>query len=324
MQTKLKFNYVMPKFRVSNGALNAHGGRVITAGIDLTRFNANPQLFYMHDWCSNLGKWENIEKMGDELLMVPIFDEDDEFAVSIKKKVDKGFLKAASIGIEILEMSNDPSVMLSGQTRPTITKCSLLEVSIVTLPANPEACTLHKVIYKGETLNLGATNDLLKLDYLFNNQSNKKPIISNMKDIALKLGLSADATDAQIQAAIEAMQSNRIEGLIALGKTKGVVTAENEAIFRKMAAKDFENTSEFINQSQALETAKTTETTKVETKQESMADLIAEVKKLNTQSSDKNDKSNWTFEEYSKKDPKGLLEIKNTDPERYKKLAASY
>ena len=152
---------------ITTSGLNCYGGRVLTSGGILTQYYKNPVLLYMHKRGFDgktmpIGYIENIRIDGEQLIGTPVFDEKDEFAKQIGQKWEDGFLRMFSAGIEIIETSADPEFMLPGQTRPTVTKWKLEEVSIVDIGGNDEALRLS---YQGKVLNLfsGEDSDVLPL-----------------------------------------------------------------------------------------------------------------------------------------------------------------
>lgn len=105
-------------FKLSDESVNSHGFRVLTAGIDLSRFNTNPVMCYNHDTYSlPIGRWEHLRIEGDSLLADAVFDTSDPEAAKIARKVEEGFLKGCSISIYVKQADN--SEMLPGQTSPT-------------------------------------------------------------------------------------------------------------------------------------------------------------------------------------------------------------
>lgn len=133
---------------ISTSGLNCYGSRVLTSGIDLTQYQKNPVLLWMHRRSFNgkdmpIGRMENLRIDGDRLIGTPVFDENDEFAKQIASKWENGFLRMASAGIEIIETSDAPEHLLQGQTRATITRCKLEEVSIVDIGGNDDALQLY-------------------------------------------------------------------------------------------------------------------------------------------------------------------------------------
>lgn len=177
-------------FVVSDERLNTHGFVVRTSGIDYTDFERNPVMYYNHDDMRGgvIGRWENIRVDGTRLLMDAVFDESSEVGARVKKQVDDGFLRCASIGIASPSMEDINGVQ-------TAVKCRLREISIVDIPANGNAVKLYN--QQGEevfTLSdwLGEKHDPLR------------------KTIIALLGLSDRASDCEILEAIE-MRSNRLK-----------------------------------------------------------------------------------------------------------------
>lgn len=201
-------------FILSDESLNSYGFRIITAGIQLEQFRKNPVMYFMHRRPNKydekveeklpIGIWENIRVEKNQLLADAKFDLSDPFAKKIADKVENGFLRMASLGAEPIEASSDLSLLVQGQTRETVTICNALEASIVDMGGNLNSfalsaecgCALYN---KGNLINLSNSSEnsiqLLKIN---TNQS------INMKKIAIALGLSEDASEEQIIAAISA------------------------------------------------------------------------------------------------------------------------
>ena len=198
---------------ISNSKLNSYGFRVLTEGIDTTQYARNPILLWMHnrpfrgttDEVLPIGRIENLRIDGDNLIGTPIFDEQDEFAQRIAAKWDAGILKMASAGLEVVELSDDPSMLVQGQRRSTVTKSKLTEVSIVDIGANDDALALYK---DGKTITLSA-GDSQELDFM--NINNNPKTKAQMKKIALQLGLPENATEQEIASAITKLQNDAAE-----------------------------------------------------------------------------------------------------------------
>jgi len=154
----------MPKstktFILSNGRVNSNGFRVVTAGIDLSDFRKNPIMYWLHIYPSDkdmgknqllpIGFWDDIKIDGDNLTAVPNFDGSDDFAMKIYHKVEHGTLRAASVSIEPLQLDENKSNWLPGQTSATYVRSKIDEASIVDKPSNPDALALSygsNVIY---------------------------------------------------------------------------------------------------------------------------------------------------------------------------------
>lgn len=197
----------MPKETViSNSSLNSYGFRVLTSGIDLTQYQRNPILLWMHsratwgrtDDVLPLGRMENLRVDGDNLIGTPVFDENDEFARKVKAKWDAGFLKMVSAGLRVIEESDDPAVLVQGQRYATVTKCKLLEVSIVDIGANDDAIVLYDD--QDRRINLSQGDNGVCLTPINNQNIHLNTNQMELKQIALALGLAESATEQEVLA----------------------------------------------------------------------------------------------------------------------------
>lgn len=202
---------------ISNSSLNSYGFRVLTEGIDLTQYKRNPILLWMHNrpWqgVNNevlpIGTMENLRIEGDNLIGTPVFDETDEFAMKIKAKWDAGVLRMVSAGLDVIEQSDDPAVLLTGQRLSTVTKCKLREVSIVDIGANDDALQLYN---EGKVVNLSNGNREMSFLKPVNNHLNSN---QTMNEIALKLGLAENATKEEVLEAVEqlSLKASKVDTL---------------------------------------------------------------------------------------------------------------
>lgn len=198
------------KVVINTPSLNSFGSRVLTSGIDLSQFKRNPVLLWMHNrpWRGTadevlpIGTVQDLEVKDEILTGVLKFDENDPFAKRIKEKWDAGVLRMVSMGIDAIELSDDPAHLVSGQTRMTVTRSKLREVSVVDMGSNDDALALY---YEDKRLNLasGEIEHILKPI---------KPIL-NMNQIAVKLGLQPNASTDDVLRAIETLQARADEGM---------------------------------------------------------------------------------------------------------------
>ncbi len=145
-------------FVLSDETVNSYGFIVLTDGIDTTAFERNPVMLYMHNRDGNvIGRWDNIRKEGKRLLADAVFDESTELGAQVKKQVESGFLRAVSIGIEDIAKEVFNGV-------ETVTKCRLIEVSVVDIPSNENAVKLFRrsggYVYKLRELESDTPQDL--------------------------------------------------------------------------------------------------------------------------------------------------------------------
>lgn len=145
------------RFVLSTEAKNSHGFRVRTAGIDLSQYERNPIMLFMHkrpteqraDQILPLGNFVDLEVRNSQLTGVPCFDESDDFAMKIYHKVENGTIRMASVGL-------DPDVWEKTDDELWLEKSILNEVSICDIGSNSDALAYDVVLYdkKGEMITL--------------------------------------------------------------------------------------------------------------------------------------------------------------------------
>lgn len=193
------------RVRITNETLNSYGTWVLTSGLEITQFERNPVLLDMHRRGLVVGYVKDIRKEGGEVTGELVFDEASPESIRLKKQYEFGSLRMVSAGIEILELSEDPSLFLEGQTRPTVVRSRLVEVSTVDIGSNDDALVLSM---DGDTLKLGkdGTNPLPLI-------GNKPYKTKNMElsEMALEMGLPATATEAEVKAKIADLKAAKQE-----------------------------------------------------------------------------------------------------------------
>ena len=191
---------------ISDGSLNSYGFRVLTSGIDITQYQRNPILLWMHtrpfrgttDEVLPLGRVENLRVDGDSLIGTPVFDEGDEFARKVKAKWDAG--------LKVIEESNAPEDIVAGQRYATVSKSKLFEVSIVDIGSNDNALVLYND--KDELINLAQGKGEIFLSPIIN------PLTANqmdIKQIALAAGLPETATEAEVLQTVAQLRDDASE-----------------------------------------------------------------------------------------------------------------
>ena len=158
------------RVRISNESLNSYGFRVLTSGMEVGQYSRNPVLLYMHERGNVIGYVKDLKVEDNEITGELMFDEATELSQRCKKQWEFGSLKMVSVGIDILEMSEDPKFLVEGQLRPTVTKSKLFEVSLVDVGANDDALVLQK---DGQRIELGKDGGMV-LPLLHNNNNNQK------------------------------------------------------------------------------------------------------------------------------------------------------
>jgi HK97 family phage prohead protease len=303
----------MPKFILSDESVNKYGFRVLTSGIQLDAFMNNPVMFYNHDR-ENLpiGKWTNIKVEGTKLTADPEFDTNDEFAMKIKDKVDKGIINCASIGFDILETSFEQALLVDNQIRPTVTKCCLFETSIVDIPGNSNSIKMRGIELRGNI-----TENEIELFIPKISTHN----LLEMKETAKLLGLADTATEAEINAAITKLQTEKLraEGnsenglkvLLSLAENKGF---KKETI-EKLAKADFNAAFDLVNDAPAKDAGENITQTTPKGGNASLTDLVTELRKSSGTAP-----TEMKFSEMLRKNPAALEAMERENPTQWKAL----
>lgn len=188
------------RIRLTDGSLNSYGFRVLTDGIDLTRYTANPVLLYMHERGNIIGILKDLKVEDGALTAEPVFDEASERSRVCKQQYEFGSLRMASVSLEILGTSEAAEDLVAGQTRPTVTRSLLMEVSLVDIGSNPNSIRLTK---DGKQVELtdGEECALPLLSPINTNPKTSKEMTEQERiALALAMGLKETATVAEIQA----------------------------------------------------------------------------------------------------------------------------
>lgn len=194
------------RVRLTNDSLNSYGYRVLTEGVDISQYQRNPLLLYMHCRGLTIGLLKDIRKENGEITAEPVFDEATELSRQCKKQWEFGSLRMVSIGFDIIETSDDPEHLVVGQRRPTVTKARLYEVSVVDIGANDDAIKLRK---DGELFTLSDGGDCPLP--LLNCKSTIKSQQMELKTLALALGLTETADEAAVNAKIAELKAAKEE-----------------------------------------------------------------------------------------------------------------
>lgn len=233
------------RVRISNDSLNSYGSRVLTSGLDVAQYNRNPVLLYMHERGNVVGYVKDLKVENNEVTGELMFDCASELSQRCKKQFEFGSLRMVSAGLDILETSEDASVLVQGQTRPTITKSKLFEVSVADVGANDDALVLHK---DGKRITLGRDGDC-PLPLLNNNNNKQKTEEMENKTIALNLGLPETATEAEISAKIAELNAVKEQNASLLQEKEKLTLARiNSLVEQAIADKRIElnNKDQFV------------------------------------------------------------------------------
>ena len=182
------------EFLISDSTVNSYGFRLLTLGYQIDEFKKNPIGYHMHTRDAGVVvKWEDLRVDGDRVLGKPVINMSHPRAQQTVDEIENGFLNAASVGhIMALEISDDPELMLPGQTGPTVTKWYNRECSLVDIGGNFNSIALFDK--DDNPINLAD----------FNTTKIQKPIMKQIFFTPVQLqamNLKADASEIEISAA---------------------------------------------------------------------------------------------------------------------------
>lgn len=132
------------RFVASTQTVDRHGERILVSAWDLTNYKKNPIILFGHDaWSLDnaIGKAIAVEITDKELIIDVVFSKANERAQKIKAMVEEGVLNMVSVGFIPKKWEDIDGI-------PTVTEAELLEVSIVQIPANPEAESIRRLGFK--------------------------------------------------------------------------------------------------------------------------------------------------------------------------------
>jgi hypothetical protein len=289
--------------------VNSKGYRIDLSGMNTERFTDNPVMLYQHNQDKVIGRWENWTFTENKLQADPVFDDGDELGAEVKRKYEGDFLRAASIGLIVLDMQLINDVW-------TVTKSELLEASIVSIPADAGAVVLYnenKEVLSFEQLQLNFNNNHQQIQ----NQSKMQQITLSQKTVE-SLALPNDYTPKDVELAVAEKDKTiaTLNAQIAAAGTKertdylnqaekdGKITAAEKTEFLKLADNGgFDSVKAIVDSRPANASA-------------SLADQV-------TKSGLSAGRESWTYKDWSKNDPKGLLKLKHENPAQFKKLQQS-
>lgn len=212
----MAFKKIEKEFCITDDSVNVYGYRLLTSGLMLDRFK--PAIgFLMHNREGGVAvRWTDFRIEGDKVFAKPVVNE-SRFA-HLRQEIEEGYYDAASVGsIVALELSNDDSMKVEGQTGPTVTKWFPREVSIVDIPGNYNAVAEDAeslsydtsfVAFSGLS-KLFDNNDRLLLDLVdYNNKHNINQKLNKMDNSTVRL------EDLKLPGISGSMSINQINGVI--------------------------------------------------------------------------------------------------------------
>jgi len=255
--------------------LNSYGFITSNEGLDLSRFKENPVMLNFHRSSNDsvVGKWTNIRIKGAQLLADAEFDEEDEEAMKLKGKVDRGYIKGASMGLtfnhKYMEVQPNGSYLLG--------KSQIMEGSIVSIPSNRKSLKLY-----AEDGNLLDQKSIeLSISQISKQQIDMPKVALSVAALSA-LGLQNDEDSVALSGAIEKLSREKasaeskltaktseleaLESKINLENdakalsmvenaiTEGKLTADKKEKFLTMAKADFQLAADFISEMPAKKT----------------------------------------------------------------------
>jgi len=292
-------------------AINSYGFMILNSGGRLDRFKSNPVLLNGHNHDLVSGKWENLRIEGDQLIADPLFDTEDPESMKLKGKVDRGFLKGASMGIAIhnAELRSVPQAGLI----PVVTDWELMEASVVAVPSNVMSLRLYDS--SGEQL----TPENIKLNinkFIQTKQTMEKVVITALT--ATTLGLPTECEMKALDAAIAELNAKKEKAeqklsehlkaqatqLVDMAVSDGRITADKKDSFVNLAMADYKQAKDILD---ALPGKKT---------------FSDKTKTAGAGSS--GDRDSWDYMKWVKEDPSGLQQLQVKSPETFAELRANY
>ncbi|MDR2423372.1 MAG: HK97 family phage prohead protease [Prevotellaceae bacterium] len=298
-------------FTISDETVNRYGYRILTAGIDTARFEANPVAYFNHDTSQPaVGKWVKVWKDEGKLKGTLEFDGDDEFAMKLYKKYKSDFMRAVSLHIIPVEESDAKETLLPGQRYSTVTKCELMEISLVTLPGNANAVKLCSP--EGLEFKLNSLNIMTEIE------KNKTPE-AQPNSAALE----------ELQKQLDAQKTLNAKNLVRLHQQRGVVQEGEIEPLTRLAATDYESVEKMLDARKPA-AEKPGEKGGTETTEQKGEKLSAELQDLvkslgaAAPAGASDERKNWTYYDWYRKDAEGLSLMQKNEPERYKKLETNF
>lgn len=314
------------QFIINTENVNSYGYRILTDGIDYAQYMRNPVVLFMHERGVNaykgsevIGRCTRLYKEGTTLIAEVEFDEQDEFAKKIAGKVERGYIRMASMFAEIKEVSTQPQHILEGQVYETVTACKLVEISIVDIGGNDNALKLSK------------DGKPFQLKKIVTNTSNNMDI----KVIALALGLGENTKEDTVLSALHSLKTDKEKAeaeVVALKKTISETrTAEATTLVDKAVQlglipqalkesqlKQFE--ADFDGQKAVL--SKLVADKEAENTRQGKANIVREV--VLGAGAKPTGTANENFDYLQKKNPEKLRALRDKEPEEYARLAKEY
>jgi len=305
------------RFEVSNENLNSSKFWVSTEGLSIVNAQKNCPAYVDHDYSKlPVGHWEQFSKEGGSLFATLVIEGASDFEKEVIRKIENGDLKGASIGADPEEWSDDVALMKPGQERPTLAKSDLFEISVTALPVNQTALGLMR---DGQPVRLSASN----INNIIPNIKSK----TDMKALAIKLGLHENATEGEILAAIDKIQLSKTNAenvaKEVLDKSAEGLEGEQKDIFVTLSKTDAKMA---IAYAEKLKLSKEGDGEDAQAKPAKLQKdvKVSDLLKLGKTTQAAAESGKDSFDYLSKHNSAELARIRAEEPDKYSKLARDY
>lgn len=212
----------------STAAIDGYG-EIVAQDWDLKRYLSNPVVLFGHNsYDLPIGHASNVRVENGKLLAtLNLVDEKaSPMAERVWQGIKQGSLRAVSVGFRT---KNKPtSVEVDGKQTLVLSGNELIEISVVPIPANPEAlaleakslATLRALVNGAPTETKTMSTILVTLAVVFGMSSTASE--SEVVDHAKSLGRRADAAEANVKKLVDATGADSVEkalGAIEAGKS---------------------------------------------------------------------------------------------------------
>ncbi|WP_165027053.1 hypothetical protein [Dysgonomonas sp. ZJ279] len=325
-------------FIITDESVNRYKWRLLVAGIDLSGFIKNPVCCVQHAMdMIPVGKWKNIRVEGQELKGTVEFDPNDPDAVKLFWKYKDGFMNAVSLHVLPIEVSSNTKLLLPDQKYPTLIKSELLEISIVTVPGQKNAVKLSTPEGTEYKLNLLTQNKEMAQEKTVEEiqkelDDQRKLTAENLVDRHVDRGVVEDGEVAslkklafvdytEVKTMLEARktpspssETNSAEvnadALIKLHFDRAAITEAEKSIYRPAAILDYDGTKKVLE---------------MKTGKDGVQSFVVGLSNGNNNSGGNADeRANWTYYDYFRKDQHALSMMEKNEPDKFKKLEADF
>lgn len=289
-------------FVISDESVNSYGFKILNRGLRIERFSKNPICLWNHDRSLlPIGKWKNLGLVDGKWQAELELDETNELENRIKAKVENGVINTASIGVVVkdFDIVNERRVVLEAE---------LLEISLTDIPSNGNAVKLyHQDNQEGGLVELSVKD----VGNLFSNHKNSLEMNEEEKKLLNDL---KELSESQAKQILEL--TNKVQALNGAGQKSEEASQKSEEASQKLeeaSQKSEEEVGELVALRKELQELKRGQQVKIE-------DLVKGLSALNQQGQEADKRSDWSFEDWQKKDSKGLALMRKQEPERYREL----